>query len=166
MKLVTENIGLAYKIADQRWIAHHDRGDVRQEACLALIEAARCFRSDGSASFTTFATQVIERRLRDRMKFMARQMRWDGLGPMSFDARLDTDDGEASTLHDLVPSSVDVVRNVEIREEFRRLSRAMASLTGAERDALAVVASGVNYHGNKHVDNASQRAKRKLREAA
>lgn len=160
------HLGLAYRIADQKWIAGHDSGDVRQEACLGLLEAARCFEEEGPASFATFARQVIERRLADRMKHVSRASRWCGQMPLSLDETIEVDDLEASNLHDLVPSDVDVVRQAEARAEVRRLSAAMAALTATERDALHMVTNGIPYRSHKRTDNAIQRARRKLREAA
>lgn len=72
--LWTKNRGIALGIAPEWRIPGLDPDDVRQEALIALWEAARCHDRD-KGPFPPFARLVIQRRLRDLLQAATRQKR-------------------------------------------------------------------------------------------
>lgn len=64
------------------------------------------------------------------------------------------------------PSALDTERVVVARETLARMVAAVAGLSPLEREALARVANGDPYSGEKSIDNALVRARHKLRKAA
>lgn len=72
--LWTKNRGIALGIAPEWRIPGLDPDDVRQEALIALWEAARCHDRE-KGPFPPFARLVIQRRLRDLLQAATRQKR-------------------------------------------------------------------------------------------
>lgn len=129
-----------------------DAEDVRQEALVALWEAARAFDPVLEVPFTAFARLVIRRRLRDAVR------RANG-----GNHRILTD---AVRNHD-VPTSHDEV--FEARAQLRALASAYQDLSPLEQRSLSAITSGrpASTVGTaRQVDNAVQRARRKLKATA
>jgi DNA-directed RNA polymerase specialized sigma24 family protein len=72
--LWTKNRGIALGIATEWNIPGMDPDDVRQEALVALWEAARC-HDPSKGRFPPFARLVIKRRMRDHLQAATRQKR-------------------------------------------------------------------------------------------
>ena len=72
--LWTKNRKIALAIAPEWRIPHMDADDVRQEALIALWEAARC-HDKTKGPFPPFARLVIGRRMRDLLQAATRQKR-------------------------------------------------------------------------------------------
>jgi RNA polymerase sigma-H factor len=127
-----------------------DRDDVRQEARIALWEAARAYNPDKS-SFPTWARLVIRRHLMDCLRTATRQKR-AFLTNASRDEQLS-----------LIAAPDDWVR------EARELMALVNALPRHQRRAIVGVACGMSYDElghRKEIDNALMRARRKLRSAA
>lgn len=152
-RLVTGHLDVAYRLADRYFLPGGDRDDLRQEAALALIEAARVY-DPATGPFVALAVTVVRRRLFDRMKAEQRGGK-----------RALNESAGGDVLH-LAAASHDVHAVVEQRLELQRIRRAAASLTVLERDSMGACLRGEPYYLTAQGDNAVQRARRKLREAA
>src|SRR5262245_56716415 len=142
--LWTRNRGLARSIAHQYFIPGADRDDVQQEALIGLWEAARLWDKERGASFATFASLVIHRRLHTCLKAANRRKH-----RFLTDASRDLDLGTVE----------------EPGGQLALILEALPSLSELERQSLADSLNGVPIR-SKRYDNALQRARRKLRKVA
>lgn len=133
---------LAYAIARDYFLPGAEADDVRQEALLALWEAARAHDPD-KGPFKPFARLVITRRLLDRIKTNARTY----CTPTESDQEM----------------AVDSFEILWERAELQRIRRGLPTLTPAEAAALADL---LNDRWRRSTDNALTRARVKLRAAA
>lgn len=67
-RLVTENLGLATTIAKKFEAPGADVDDLIQEARIALLKAAQAFHPEQGTKFSSFASAIINNRLRDLYK--------------------------------------------------------------------------------------------------
>lgn len=143
------------------WIAGADRDDVIQEARIGLWEAARCYDRE-LGPFPPFAKLVIRLRLLDAIK-RANAKRHRPLTGRAHQTV--TVDGDQLTLVDAAASPESVEGRVLERERLRLVVETIAGLSALERRAIV---RAINGHGcvDKTLDNALQRARRKLRAAA
>jgi RNA polymerase sporulation-specific sigma factor len=142
-----------------------DRDDVLQEALLALYLAVRAW--DPQQPFEPFARLVMRRRLGSVLK-----MALAGKHRLLAGPRLEQPvrvAGVEAPLGEVIPSrEAGPHERLEQREQLQRLAAAARRLTELERRAVGGTISGVPYAqlGNpKSIDNALQRARRRLREA-
>lgn len=173
---------LALALARDFFLPGADRDDVEAEAMFGLWKAIRDYRADGGASFKTFAKLCIRRQLGTAVK-AARRGKHE---PLTYAARaIENADGETIDVLDLVADeAADPARIVEAREEAFALLRAIETeLSPLERRCLVAFANGRSLleiadelglaarprpQGRylvmhpKAVDNALQRARRKL----
>jgi RNA polymerase sporulation-specific sigma factor len=154
-----------------------DREDLLQEARVALLDAARCYRPDRGASFETFARFCIRRHLTDLIKGANRAKR---LALTEALRVVRNEEGELAPVIELQPASsaTDPQHRLETREEFERLKRGLALLSEGERRSVLGVAMGLSEAEIQEsfaneprlwrlsVDNALWRARRRLRFAA
>lgn len=160
--MLHEHTGLVYSWADAFYFPGGDRDDVRQIALLALWEAIQTF--DGRGHFTGWAHMVVRRDLMDALE-ASRRLRHR---PLSESVRTAVaDSGEVGEALDFIPGGKDPADLAVERETFRELVARIKSLSPLERDALIrVVFCGEqyvhNYRSDKRIDNALQRARRKL----
>lgn len=161
--LFTRHRGLARSIADGYFWAGAERQDILQEAEIGLWIAARNWDPDGRASFKSFASLVIRRRLSTLVRAALADIR----GPLDGAARVATsEEGDTCDLVDLLPGPHDTERVVVGRDTLARVTAALEQLTPLERLAVARAANGERYAGDKSIDNALARARVKLRKAA
>lgn len=161
-RLVREHRGLALSVAARFYLPGGDRDDVDQEALIGLWRAAEDF--DGTTPFRAFAALVIRRRLMTAIKLANRQKH----KPLN-DAIRDTttEDGDRVFAYEIVPSTrTEPHRVAAARETLAAIRAAHPTLTPLERVALRRSVNGIPYAGDKQLDNAQQRAIRKLRRAA
>jgi RNA polymerase sporulation-specific sigma factor len=145
-----------------------DHDDVRQEALLALYEAVRAWDSQRQP-FVPFARFVIRRQLATMIKTALRRKQQPLNTALRFEA-LVADGGHELTLGDITPSlEPSPHERLVQREQLQRLTAAASRLSELERHALGGRLSGVPYVAlgeQKTIDNAIQRARRRLREVA
>ncbi|HMA26057.1 MAG: sigma-70 family RNA polymerase sigma factor [Solirubrobacterales bacterium] len=144
-------------VRDYRWLAEAiaadfffpgaDRDDVKQEAMVALLEAARSY-DPSRGPFKVLARIVVKRRLRDALK-AARARKHELLSA-------------ASPLDGTQRAPADVVDLVALRLEVQRIVRASHALSPLEREALGMSLRGEPYYRDKRLDNAAQRARKRL----
>lgn len=156
---------LAYSIADKFFLPGADREDLRQEALLALVVGLRSYR-DGAGhvdNLKAFLGMVIRRRLCSELEQANRVKR----GPLNDAVRYGlNEDGHEMPILDLLPGGEDPYTTVAKREHWLRLCDAAATFTDVQRQAVEWAIAGEPYSDSKRLDNALQRARRKLRKAA
>jgi RNA polymerase sigma factor (sigma-70 family) len=170
--LVEQNLKFAYRIASRYFLPGSEVEDVRQEAAIALIEAARKWNPE-VGPFRPFAFKVIRRRLYDCMtaeQCEKRKANHEALQDFQFSKEHDGD-----WLIDSLPDRyIGPVERLEVREEVARLVRGIGRLSPLERASLLGITNGKSYASiadglgvtEKSVDNAAMRAKANLRDAA
>jgi|1185.fasta_scaffold88575_2 RNA polymerase sporulation-specific sigma factor len=139
-----------------------ERDDVAQEALIALYVAVLAY--DGERTFRPLATTVVRRRLASMLKTALR-----GKHRALNDLRLEQPVEQGEQLGDLLadrgPGPPELL---DQRELLRRITLAARNLTPLERHALGGTLDGRAYRElgpQKTIDNALQRAQRRLREA-
>jgi RNA polymerase sporulation-specific sigma factor len=142
-----------------------DRDDVLQEALLGLYLALRAW--DPQQRFEPFARLVMRRRLGSVLK-----MALAGKHRLLAGPRLEEPvrvAGVEAPLGEVIPSrEAGPHEQLEQREHLQQLAAAASRLTELERRAIGRTISGVPYDELGHpksIDNALQRARRRLREA-
>jgi RNA polymerase sporulation-specific sigma factor len=164
--VVVEHGWLARHIASAYFLPGYDRDDLDQEAMLALLDAHRRY-NPAIGEFRPFAGVVIRRRLVTLLKLgnSKRQRLFNGA------LRVVHIDGEQHDAVDLAADpQADPVEQLALREELSRIRQAARALTPLELRCLGVIVGGGSYADTgvpfKSVDNAVQRARMKLRDAA
>lgn len=149
-----------------------DREDLIQEGMIGLYKAVRDFKSDKS-TFRAFAEMCVTRQIITAIKTATRQKHHYLNHAVSMDKPMEN---EERTLLDIIsdPSGTDPVKQLEKREMSDDVrSRIMEELSPLEQDVLFHYIQGHSYaeiskemiRGVKSIDNALQRAKRKIGES-
>lgn len=147
--------------------------DVEQEGLIALLEAARRYDPNRGTTFKQFASRVVNLRLDDAWTKATRLKH----GPLNTAVVTVTNqDGAQIEMLRLLPDPTPDPSEVAIaREDLEMLAGAIHhDLTAGERTALLGVMNerpyreiaddcGMGGSGTRYVDNAVQRARRKLR---
>lgn len=150
-----------------------DVNDVEQEGLIALLEAHEHFDPGRGVPFDRFADTVIRLRLHDFATKLQRKKQ----APLNTAVvAVKGDDGQDVFLLELLADRAPTPHRVaEGRETLAELAYTIETvLTLVERTAIRGVMNGVEYRvmgesfvdGERGVDNAVQRARRKLREVA
>lgn len=146
-----------------------DHDDIVQTGMIGVLAGIRTFRleqhrNDDPGGFLLFCAQ----RAIIAGMVAARRYRHDPINKgVSFETGRSDGEGESYTLADMVSDGRDVHEQVELRTELEGLVlRIRTLLTPLERDSMLRVVNGEPYVDDKAVDNAVQRARRKLRQAA
>jgi RNA polymerase sporulation-specific sigma factor len=150
--------------AQRIYVPGAEHEDVRQEALLALHAAVLSY--DGERPFVAFARFVIRRQLATMLKTALRRKHQ----PLSMSRRLEQPGRDGVALGEVVADrSLGPHERAELREELGQLTAAASRLSEFERHALGGFLSGIPYtqlgDDVKSVDNAIQRARRRLRRA-
>jgi len=166
-ELVVAHVRLAHGVAWSFYIPGYDREDVTQEAMLGLIEAAHNY-DPALGAFPPFAATVIRRRLYDRITAEQTEKR---LANHRIADDITAENGDTINPVDLLhAANTDPATIYEQREPVRYAIAALPALSPIERASLTAVINGRPYVvdgvKDKQADNALQRARRKLREAA
>lgn len=155
-ELVRQWLPFACNVASRDYfLPGGDRDDVRQEAAIALLSAIRSYDKETGTPFSAFLVMVVRRRMSTMIR-LAHGLKHQALNSFT-ELNPETTAG-----------SVDPAVLAEQRETLRRFAE--CPLTPLERRAVALTAVGATYEevggSTKSVDNALQRARKKLREAA
>jgi len=149
-----------------------DREDLIQEGMIGLFKAVRDFKPDKS-NFRAFAEMCVSRQIITAIKTATRQKHHILNHAVSVDKAMD---GEERTLLDVLAdaSGVDPLVQIERREVSEDVrSKILSVLSELEQIVLSHYLSGLSYsdiademgRGVKSIDNALQRAKRKIGES-
>lgn len=141
--LWTKHRRIAYKAAAAFHIPGQDADDTRQDALVALWEAARAY-DPTRGPFAPFAQVVVTRRLTDRLKAETRMCRHAPTAELIEVAAPDQREG---------------------REQLQLCLDRLPSLTPLQREVVAAKLNGTYDSGCKRQDNALYLARRKLRAA-
>jgi RNA polymerase sporulation-specific sigma factor len=160
-------------LSSKYYIAGADNADILQEGNIGFIRALNSFNYEKNSNFGAFAALCISRHLKNVMKNANRQKHRVLTNSLSLDKPVSNKDEFEGTLLDILPStfhkpSDQIIIERENHIEFILLLRKM--LSAAEFDSLLLHANSYNILeiseitgiGIKSVDNAIQRAKRKL----
>lgn len=159
-----ELVALVDRLCRGVWIAGMDDDDVRQVAAVAALEALPDFDPGRGVDVEGFLSVVIRRKVATAIRDAGRRKR----AILDLSARVVRDgDGNLVELVDMLEApGPDVVELVDARARLDRLRRAAATLTPLEREALAAAVNGDPFYWtSRRLDNAAQRARRKLRAA-
>jgi RNA polymerase sporulation-specific sigma factor len=146
-----------------------ERDDLFAEGLLGLTKAIRDYRPDRDSGFRNFADLCIKRQILTAVNTARRKKHTPLNGAASLQAPVGDDDG--STLGDLLPSHLrQPIELLEADEEREKLEAGFRSLTPLEYRSIQGVADGIPYVAiadglgveEKVIDNAAQRARRKL----
>lgn len=154
---------LANRMASRYTANFADAEDLAQEGLLELLAAALRFESDRGAAFRTYVTVCM----RNRMSETLRRLRpKEGIPIVSLD--------DPALFPDELPADSAIspeqqLLEKEVESEFR--AQMTDVLSKRERDIFCLLAGGASYEeiaqrmqiSRKSVDNAIQRARRKLR---
>lgn len=164
---------IAGAIAHEYFAHGHDYDDFRQEAFIGLHAAVVGFRP-GNASFRTFAALCVRRQVITFLKTMRRFKH----RVLDESVRVATSEqGEVIAISDLLPSTLCRDPHLVYVEKERLLAvlERMRTLSPLERRSVMGLANGFTYMqisealggaSHKQIDNATQRARLKLRDAA
>ena len=143
-----------------------DSEDLLQEGMIGLLTAMREYTPDGGASFRTYATLCIRRRIISAARAASRQKHAPLNDGVPLEDYLSGEERHAS----LYPgrSAEDLVLDREWKQDF--LSAYSRCLSDFESRILADYLDGLSYHeiaancgrSQKSVDNAVQRIRKKL----
>lgn len=151
-----------------------DHHDILQEGMIGIMKAVKDYQPDKGMSFRSFAELCIARQVITAVKTATRGKHRmlsesvDLLGPLPGNAS-----DNPVMLHELIPGpassqAYEVLRRAEMMEQFYR---SVPLLTSLEAKVMSGILNGLAYSeigsqlgcNVKTVDNAMQRAKRKLR---
>lgn len=188
-ELVDRFTGLAYTLARPFATRRSDSDDMRQEALIAITEAAHTYRPDRGAAFKSLAILAIRRQLYTVIVTDNRMMRRPTVAPFELDQVLETDDGDGAAGHDVIadPTVRDPADIISERDQLQTVVRVIRDeMSPLERESIVgfvfldetyfeTEARILDFDGDrpgraryakaKVVDNALTRARRKLRVA-
>ncbi|TDX58889.1 RNA polymerase sporulation sigma factor SigH [Orenia marismortui] len=175
--LINNNIDIVYAKSKLFYIKGLDNDDVIQEGLVGLYKAIRDYKVKREASFRGFAHLCVNRQLISAIKTANRQKHMPLNNSTSIDKKISyskDDGGRGRTLLDILPDyHNDPEKNYVNRELVKEVSYQLKKmLTRLEWDVFNKYIEGKSYkeisdeiEGSvKTVDNALQRARRKIDE--
>lgn len=162
-ELIAEYSNLALAAGAGFFIPGASEDDARQECLIGLLIGIRSF-DPSKGKFKSFVWMCVRRHLITCVTLATREKAL----PLNEAVRHTTDDdGNVVSIAEFLPDrSPSAQQLAEDRERLGRIVAAVPSLSPTEASALALVLNGIPYFSHKPTDNAIQRARRKLREAA
>lgn len=152
--------------------------DLVQEGRYGLFKAVRDYRPDRKSGFRNFAEMCIQRQIVTAVKTATRQKHGPLNACLSFQEsprESSRGKGVAATLEEALPGPTDddPLDHLCQREDLATLLAGLGGLTGLERTAILGIGEGRSYEEIseetgftfKQIDNAAQRARRKLGDA-
>ena len=168
-QLIVELRPIAYAAARGYYLPGGEAEDLVQEAFLGIIEAVRDYNPTHGTRRESFAFHCARRKVIDAVKAATREKH----RAFNHSLRVATDhEGNTVPSTDLLPSTApDAHRTVVAREELAEVVELLPRLSALERASALGFAVGQSYIeiadaagvDHKQVDNALQRARRKLR---
>lgn len=163
-ELLEEYRSFAYSLARDYGWPGASGDDVRQEALLGALYAIRCWRPDGGASLRGLIALGVRRQLWIASK-AAYAFKHQPLNQSA--RRAQDDEGDLAPIVEMLHDPrADVDREVAADWLLDEIKRRVSRMTDLEQRALLGTALGVAYSeidpNEKRVDNALQRARRKL----
>lgn len=165
-KLLSEYEPLMYSIVKTFSIDGYTSDDLMQEARQSFCLAVKKFDSEKGGKLSTFVYLIIKRRLNDLNKAQYVTKRRGDVVPLD-------DDEEDALIYKIPSLDPNPEEQVLIEEERQEIGEALrGKLTEIEFDIAILFAKGYTYGDiakllnitKKQVDNALQRARKKLKE--
>lgn len=163
---------LVEKQARSYFVAGAEQDDVFQEGMMGLWKAIQDFRSDRLPRFAPFAELCVTRQIITAVKAATRQKHGPLNGYVSLDKPM-SDDGHTVSLVDVIADKATSPEELlfEEPEEEPKLYELHGELSELELRVVERYLESRSYHeiaeelacGTKSVDNALQRAKRKIK---
>ncbi len=149
-----------------------DHEDLIQEGMIGLLKAIWDFRPDRETQFATFANLCIERQIQTAISSANRQKHMPLNNSVSIYAAVSEED-PGNTIFDRLAAKKSVEPGVKLikEEELEQLMiDVKRELSSFEKKVLALYIQGASYYeisrilacGNKSVDNALQRIRKKI----
>lgn len=162
--LIARYAALINKRASNYYIAGVENEDIKQEAYMGLFNAIRTYDKNKNASFYTYANLCIDNRLKNMFVAASTNKAKFNNSNISLD---DIKDYNIQNKDTLSPETI----YIETEDYNILLNLAEQNLSSFERDVLFLYLNGCNYQtiaiklnsSQKSVDNALQRARRKLK---
>lgn len=171
--LLKRHRGFVRGISSRYFLRGFDQEDVLQEGTIGLYKAIRDYDPDHETPFRAFAELCISRQVLTAIKGANRYKHMPLNASLSIDAPAPGDEGGHGVLgHRLVSRAFDPAVFVIAADEIKALKEALRrGLTKVEAQVLHLFVEGKTYEqiaeklGNevKHVDNALQRIRMKIR---
>lgn len=161
LELWTQHRPLALNVARDYYLPGAERKDTEQEALIALWEACQDY-DPTKGSFAGFARVVVRRRLITAVKVATRER--NNVLTRAERTTLDAEGDEVSVV-EVIAGGHDPADVVLSRERLGVLVDGVRALAAIEREGIGHVVNGLEYKGNRRIDNAIQRARRKLARA-
>jgi RNA polymerase sporulation-specific sigma factor len=174
-RILHRHEGLIRMIASAYFMLGADAEDLRQEGRVGAFKAVRDFRPGNGSGFRNFLDLCVRRQVITAAKAASRRKH----SPLNEALSLRGTVSGSSDIEDPMLEEVladerrpDPVSALEAKEEFEAVRATFCRLSALERQAVGGIASGLSYEqvaedtgrGFKTIDNAAQRAKRKIRE--
>lgn len=171
--LLRRHRNVVHSVARRYFFRGHDKDDVIQEGTIGLYKAVRDFDPARETPFRAFAELCISRQILTAVKGANRHKHQPLSASISLDAPKATDDATHETLgHRIASRAFDPATFVIAADEIKALKESLRdALTRLEQDVLHLFMQGRTYEqiahklGNevKHIDNALQRVRMKIR---
>lgn len=164
--------GLVEGKARSYFLVGADHEDIVQEGMIGLYKAIRDFRTDKQSRFRAFAELCVTRQIITAVKTATRQKHLPLNQYISLSRQIGMEDDSDGTLIDILPDSCVVnPEKVAVDSHIQEcLSSAQGEMSWLESKVLRYYMQGLSYREmasllacrTKSVDNALQRAKRKI----
>ena len=172
--LINQNMDIVYAKAKYFFIKGLDKDDVIQEGRVGLYKAIRDYKVDRRASFRGFSQLCVHRQLVSAIKKANRQKHIPLNTSTSLDKTIDYDDSKGRSFNEILP---DKDENLEEDFIYREVLKVIFSdiekeLTKLELEVFLQYLDNKSYReisnflnvNVKTVDNALQRARKKIEE--
>lgn len=149
-----------------------DNEDVIQEGMIGLLKAVWDYRDDREARFSTFANLCIERQIQTAISSANRQKHLPLNNSVSIYSSISPEEPKIIIMDQLMAQNtaepgVRLIKKEELQQMIEEVRRELSSF---EKNVLSYYINGASYHeislalacGNKSVDNALQRIKKKI----
>lgn len=159
-RLVADLRPFAFSIAREYSWPGATADDVRQEALLGLLFGIRTFRPGGGASLRNHVGLAVRRQLWTAIKTATR----DKHRPLNdaVTAGVDESGEDVAVIELFADPAADVHRVAAGREQLARTVLCVRAMPPLEREAVRRAVNRLPYRGEKNIDNALQRARRKI----
>lgn len=170
-RLIVDLTPMVERIASAFYFQGAGRDDVIQSGMMGLLSGIRSWDPDMGGQVEGFLSYCVRRHIITDVKFHQRAKHQHLNFFVSLTGRVAEHDDESLTFEEILPGGEDPALTVERGERLRMITGAIGEMTEIERTSVVAIADGVSYQqitartgrSEKAIDNASQRARRKLK---
>lgn len=161
-ELLRRHGDIMHRQANQFFLPGAEHEDVVQHGRVGILTAARTYRPDRNDNFRAFLAMTVRAEIITALKAATRHKHEPLTSAIAFDTPITGELTIGDTLRDSSPGPCAITI---IREEFHQQVREITALPSLERRAVARKLAGLGCTV-KQMDNALQRARKKLAAAA